>query len=302
VQGKPVWVALRGRDWNFSDDSLLSMLQRTVALQRAFWDDFEVPYYTVVLTPLAPRPVVSYGQVSATTTLYLGTSLTNSFTAFVTPHRHLDIEDLSHLFHHELMHHWIGCHIRNGGQPHDMQMAWFSEGFTEYFALKNQLKGGFLTEEQYMGRLNSDFFDVLHHSPKRSASNQEISGCFFTDPECRQIPYARGCVFAFFLDNAFKAGSRGQTSLHRLMLDMLEYYQRSDRDLLHNFDFFLQHCSDYLQKDALPAYEKYILKGQLISAEDFLLPPYLKMEVNENGMPFFWLDKSVDGWERGIRE
>jgi predicted metalloprotease with PDZ domain len=303
VQGKPVWLAIRGDDWGFADDSLFSMLQRTVALQRDFWDDFAMPYYTVTLTPLAQRPPVSSGQVLVSTRLaYLGTGLTNSFAAFATPHKSLGVEDLYHLFHHELMHHWIGCKIRSGGQPNDMQMAWFSEGFTEYFALKNMLKGGFVTPEQYMDRLNGRFFDGLYHSPKREASNRAIADSFFVNHDFERLPYLRGCVFAFFLDNGIKAGSNSRRALHDLMLDLLEYYQRSDRDLLSNFDFFLETSSDYLQKDVEPLYQTHIQEGKLIPADTYMLPPYLKMEVDEEGSPFFWLDKSVAGWEHGIRE
>jgi predicted metalloprotease with PDZ domain len=206
------------------------------------------------------------------------------------------------LFHHELMHNWIGCKIRNGGQPNDMQMAWFSEGFTEYFALKNMLKGGFVTTEQYMDRLNDRFFDGLYHSPKREAPNHAVADSFFIAHDFERLPYLRGCVFAFFLDNAIKAGSNDRRDLHDLMLDMLEYYQRSDRDLLSNFDFFLETCSDYLQKDVAPFYQTHIQKGKLIPADAFMLPPYLKMEVDDEGSPFVSLDKSVAGWENGIRE
>ncbi|HRI60357.1 MAG TPA: hypothetical protein PK228_11555 [Saprospiraceae bacterium] len=302
VQGKAVWMAIRGKDWAFQDDSLLSMLQRTVALQRDFWQDYDVPFYTVTFTPLATRPASSGGQVFVSTRVfYLGTGLTNSFAAFATPHKRLVVEDLYHLFHHELMHNWIGCKIRNGCNANDMQLAWFSEGFTEYFALKNMLKGGFVTPEQYVERLNDRFFNGLYHSPEREAPNSTVADSFFLDPDIERLPYLRGCVFAFFLDNAVKTGSNGAHNLHQLMLDMLAYYQRPDRDLHYNFDFFLETCTDYLQKDIMPLYQKHIQEGKLILAEEFVLPAYLKMETDEEGSPFFWLDKSVAGWE-GIRE
>lgn len=303
VAGKPVWFAIRGNDWGFSDDSLFSMLQRTMALQRDFWGDYELPCYSVTFTPFALNTAGSSGQVLVSAKLgYLGTGLTNSFAAFATPHKRLGVEDLYHLFHHELMHHWIGGKIRNGGLPNDMQLAWFSEGFTEYFALKNMLNGGFVTPDQYMEKLNDHFFDGLYHSPKREASNRAVADSFFIHRDFERLPYLRGCVFAFFLDNAIKTASNNQRDLHDLMLDMLEYYGRSDRDLLSNFDFFLETCSDYLQKDVAPLYQIHIQDGKLIPADAFILPSYLKMEVDEGGSPFFMLDKSVAGWENGIRE
>lgn len=297
IRGKPLWMAVRGREWGFSDDSLFSMLVRTVTLQREFWQDFDAPFYSVVLTPLASRPVAAAGQVFVSTRIsYLGTGLQHAFTAFATPHKLLEVKDLHHLFHHELMHEWIGGRIRNGCAGNDMQMAWFSEGFTEYFALKNMLKGGFLSAEQYMDRLNERIFRGLYRSPLREAPNSMVAARFFLDPEVETLPYQRGCVFAFFLDNAIKAGSAGQRNLHGLMIELLAYYDLPGRDLHGNFDFFLESCADYLKQDAEMLYRKHIVSGQLIPATAFALPPYLKMETDENGAPFFWLDKTVNGW------
>ena len=229
---------------------------------------------------------------------YLGTGLQHAFAAFATPHKLLEVKDLHHLFHHELMHDWIGYRIRNGCAANDMQLAWFSEGFTEYFALKNMLKGGFVTAEQYVDRLNERIFRGLYRSPLRETPNSVVATDFFLDPDVEALPYQRGCVFAFFLDNAIKTGSAGQRNLHGLMIDLLDYYDLPGRDLHGNFDFFLDICAEYLQQDMEMLYRKHILAGQLIPAVAFALPPYLKMEADENGAPFFWIDKNVAGWEQ----
>jgi predicted metalloprotease with PDZ domain len=294
VAGKPVCLAVRGDNWGFQDDTLFSLLQRMVATQRDFWQDFDMPCYTVALTPFegfAENP---------SDFAYLGTALTNSFAAFSTPHPEQDLDDLCRLFQHEMMHHWIGCHIRSGCR--NMQFAWFIEGFTEYFALKNMLDGGFATPDQYMKRLNDHIFEKLYASPKREAPNSAIADSFFRCPYLKELPYLRGCVFAFFLDNSIKSASNDRQNLHLFMLDLLEYYQQPGRDLLNNFDFFLERCSEYTETDVEALYQKYIQEGKLIPADEFALPPYLKIEQDEEGRPFFWLDKSVDGWKKGLKE
>jgi len=302
VQGRPVWLAIRGRDWGFHDDSLFSMLLRTVTLQRHFWQDFETPDYTVVLTPLAFEAASAAGAgLSAGRVSSLGTGLYQSFAAFATPGRKQTAEDLQRLFHHEMMHAWIGGKIRNGCAGNDMQLAWFSEGFTDYFALKNMLRGGLLTADQYLDRLNGIAAN-LYRSPRREAPNRVIADSFFLDRDVEKLPYLRGCTFAFYLDNAMKAGSNHRRNLHGLLLEMLDYYGQNDRDMNRNFDFFLETGSEYLQNDLAAIYRTHILQGQLIPAGAFILPAYLKMEPDEAGFPVFRLDKRAAGWEKGLGE
>ncbi|MBX2891804.1 MAG: hypothetical protein KF734_12795 [Saprospiraceae bacterium] len=303
VHGQDVWLAIRGRDWSFDDDALLTMLRQIVEVQRDFWQDFDLPFYTVTLTPLAPLPSTASGPIYEwSRAAYFGVAVINSFTAFATPFKSQSERDLCYLFHHELMHNWIGWQIRCGTGPSDMRMAWFSEGFTEYFALRNMLKGEFITPDKYVEELNRRFFGGLYRSPKREASNCAVADSFFKCPHLERLPYLRGCVFAFFLDNAIKAKSAGKAGLHDLMLDFLEYYQRPDKNLSGHFDFFIETCSDYLLQDVEPHFEKFIQEGKMIPADAFVLPPYFKMEVNNDGAPFFWLDKDVAGWEEGLKQ
>ena len=299
VGDQPVYLALRGNGWSFSDSSLLQMLKATVEIQRDFWQDRDIPYYTVTLLPLAPRPAMggarNYAQYQ-----YMGIGLTNSFAAFATPTPGLSLGDLCHLFHHELMHDWIGCKIRNGGPPDDMSLGWFSEGFTEYFAYKNMLAGGFITPEQYVERLNLDFIDPLYAQPMGQVSNKLVASGFFHCQDIAQLPYQRGCVFAFFLDNAIKQRSGGQADLHDFMLEMLDHYYEADRDLYSDFDFFLKNLSRYLGEDATPLYQRFINQGELIPLEAFNLPPYWKFIVDLDGLPILQLDQTVPGWREGM--
>lgn len=301
VNGRPVYLAIRGHDWSFKDEDLLDMLQKTVATQRAFWMDWDIPYYTVTLLPMAPRPAMSGGQ-GFSSVEYLGTGLRNSFAAFVTPSPRLAVADIRHLFNHEMMHNWIGNKIRSGGGPNDMRFGWFSEGFTEYFALKNMLAGGFIDADEYVETLNDDFFDRLYTSGIGEEPNDVVAAGFFSDQSKAELPYKRGFVFAFFLDNAIRNNSGGQKNLHDFMLDLLEYYSARSRDLSQNFDFFEEKLTEYLNQDAAPFIQKYIREGKRIAPESFALPKYWKMEIDESGTPRVRLDKTVAGWEEAVRK
>ncbi len=92
VSGQAVYLALRGNDWAFADTSLLALLRRTVEIQRGFWRDLDIPYYSVTLLPLAPRPGMA-GSRNLVSYQYMGMGLTNSFAAFATPTPGLGIAD-----------------------------------------------------------------------------------------------------------------------------------------------------------------------------------------------------------------
>lgn len=301
VGSRPVYLAIRGNEWSFEDSDLLDMLQKIVATQRAFWMDWDFPYYTVTLSPMAHRPVMSGGQASSSVE-YLGTGLRNSFAAFVTPSPHLQVSDIQHLFSHEMMHNWIGNKIRSGGGPSDMRFGWFSEGFTEYFALKNLLAAGFIPVDQYVENLNDDFFDKLYQSKIGEEPNDIVAAGFFSDQGKAELPYKRGFVFAFFLDNAIRSNSNGEKNLRNFMLDLLEYYSAGSKNLSLNFDFFEEKLSEYLKQDAGQLIQKYIGEGKRIVPESFILPKYWKMETDENGTPRVRLDKTAAGWEEAARE
>lgn len=300
VGNRPVYLAIRGNDWSFKDADLLNMLQKTVATQRAFWSDWDIPYYTVTLLPMAARPAMSGGP-GYSSVEYMGTGLRNSFAAFVTPSPNLEVADIRHLFNHEMMHNWIGNKIRSGGGPNDMRFGWFSEGFTEYFALKNMLNGGFIAADQYVETLNDDFFDRLYTSEIGEEPNDIVAAGFFSDQVKAELPYKRGFVFAFFLDNAIKSNSSGQKDLHHFMLDLLEYYSMRPHDLTLNFDFFEEKLTEYLQQDSDQFIQKYIREGKRIAPGTFILPKYWKMETDESGVPRVRLDKTVPGWEHDIQ-
>ena len=301
VRNSPVYLAIRGDDWPFSDTQLLEMLQKTVTTQRAFWQDWEIPYFTVTLMPLDLRPVMSAGSQYRSTE-YLGTGLRNSFAAFVTPSPDLDVTNLRHLFNHEMMHNWIGNRIRSGGGPNDMRFGWFSEGFTEYFTYKNMLNGGFITPDEYVETMNREFFKRLYSSSLGEEPNSLVSAGFFDSREKSDIVYKRGFVFAFYLDNAIKQSSGGEQGLHQFMLDLLDYYAIRTRDLLSNFDFFEVKLSEYLREESAPLLRQYIQEGKRISPGTYALPDFLKMETDQNGAPFIYLDKTTPGWEEGLRK
>jgi predicted metalloprotease with PDZ domain len=276
VADQPIYLAIRGDGWAFSDTAVLFLLNQTVAYQRFFWKDYAVPYYTVTIMPMkAPEGYTSY----------LGTGLIHSFAVFATPVTGFKLSDLDRLFHHELMHDWIGVKIRNGGQPNDMQLAWFSEGFTEYFSYLNQLSCGSLDTNTFIIAINERFFKGLWESKVAEQPNSYISANFFKHRDANELPYLRGFVFAYHLDRLIEQKSQNRHGLHDVLLEFLNYYYKENRDVLTGFEHFLSVLTKETGQNIKKMHEDYITNGKLIPSNQLLPMRGFSISVNGKGQP-----------------
>ena len=235
VHGHSLEVIMRGKEWRFSDTALVNLLAEVMACQEDFWKDTDRPGFTVVLLPLRNKKpdIIDYS----------GAALENALVAYADPALVNSTEDMVHFFHHELTHHWIGGKIRNGGPANDMTHAWFSEGFTEYFALLNQLQCGFIDSTMYAKIASQEFIQALEQSPVKHASNDQIAKGFFTDPALRRLPYLRGFVFARDLDGLIEKHSKGKRHLREVMLDLMTEYDKEGYTLEGHFDEVMKRFS-----------------------------------------------------------
>jgi predicted metalloprotease with PDZ domain len=276
VASQPIHLAIRGDGWNFSDTAVLALLNQTVTYQRSFWQDYAIPYYTVTMVPLKSHD--SYSS-------YLGTGLVHSFAVFATPVTDFELSDVALLFHHELMHDWIGVKIRNGGRPNDMQLAWFSEGFTEYFSYLNQLDCGMLDTSAYITVINQRFFKGLWESAVAEQPNSYIAANFFNNRGANELPYLRGFVFAYHLDRLMEKQTQNKRRLRDVMLEFLNYYYKGNRDVLTNFDHFVDILTKETGQNIKKMHEDYIITGKLIPSNQLIPMRGFSIRINEKGQP-----------------
>lgn len=294
VRGQAIYTAVRGK-WAFSDETLTATIREAVEMQREFWQDFELPFYTITLIPLRENSVKNTYRPGEIDLEYLGTGLTNSFAAYATNNPTVGIENLHHLFHHELMHDWIGGKIRNGGSdPNDMTFAWFSEGFTEYLAYKNLFKAGLLSADDFLYTLNEDFFQKHWQSPVATEPNSLIKQQFFTDNNVQELPYKRGFIFAFWLDNAIKKHSKNKASIRDFMLFLLKNYGAGKIGVSEDFSLFIKKASEFAGRDIGHFYQLKIIEGQQINVDEFILPNYWSINAQADNVPFF--EAVGDNW------
>jgi predicted metalloprotease with PDZ domain len=278
VYGKPVCFAVRGK-WHFEDTTLFNAILKTVKTQREQWNDRDIDFYSVSLIPYkVPTNASEWDKGS----LCMGNGLYQSFVTYAD--EECLLADFVDLFNHEMMHEWIGGRIDDGEPTEEICLRWFVEGFTEYFALRNRWKAGFMTEQAFFEELNKEYFTKHYQSPHAELPNLVAEQRRWEAFELERIPYRRGCIAALYLDAAIRQRSGNKKTLFGMMNDLMEYTYGTGRNLTDSYDFLVETLEDYYGKDASQWLGKHIDQGRKLRASDFILPNYLLVKDNE-GIP-----------------
>jgi predicted metalloprotease with PDZ domain len=275
VQNQPVYFVTRGKWLKFEEDSLVNMLKKTFEGHRAFWNDFRDTIYSVTFLPVGE---VVWNDKSKSLS-YGGSGLTNSFLSFASNNQGLEFSMIRYVYVHELMHRWIGGKIENAAEE---QQYWFSEGFTEYFTQKNMLRYGFISSAEFVENMNQDFMHPHYTSSTREKPNDSLNYEKFWsgDKEWEKLPYQRGCLYAFFLDNQLREKTNGKVNLDSIMREILAEVEKNPLQKL-DHRFFLTFVRKYLGKKGKKDFNRFILKGELIDFLKYTLPKGLACEKRE---------------------
>jgi predicted metalloprotease with PDZ domain len=190
VRGKPVTVAIAGKDWTFTDAEFVEGVDSIVATERTFFADDDFPTYLVSLIPV--------GHPDPHSRSLGGTGLTRSFACFLQPDTKLGLSggeafSVPHLLAHEMFHHWNGG-ITSMEEPEQL-VYWFSEGFTEFFARRILHRAGIGGTDELARSLNSALKDY-YLSPVRDEPGERIRQDFWKDRDVEKLPYLRGDLVA----------------------------------------------------------------------------------------------------------
>ncbi|MEX0290224.1 MAG: M1 family aminopeptidase [Flavobacteriaceae bacterium] len=300
IRGNNIYLASRG-DWvPFKDTTVMKILSRTIEVQRDFWKDHSQQYFTVTMRPIKQERGSSFQ----------GTGLTNSFATSISNNSYTDVEQLVYLFNHELQHNWIGHAIENSNEE---EQYWFSEGFTEYYTIKNIAKHRIhqLDESYFITQLN-EIIRNLYTSPVKEAPNSQINyDNFWSDRDYSKLPYYRGAIFAFYLDQLIHADSEGKNNLDDLMHDLLKGAVEEHKKITHKY--FIATVNKYLNGDIGTFFKDHIENGKLFPLEDVFMnigfeycPTTevfdLGFRLAEDQRQISWVDKESAAYKAGLRE
>jgi predicted metalloprotease with PDZ domain len=213
VEGRPVHVALAGRDWSFTAAQLADLVGTIVAQERRFFADFDIPYFLVTAIPI--------GQPAEGSRSMGGTGLKHSFSLAMLATTGLEGGHdfgMRGLLAHEMFHTWIGGAIA----PEDPEQLvyWFTEGFTDFYTRRMLLRGGLATPEEWASVVDARLAE-LYTSPAATAPNERIRTDFWTRGAVKRLPYLRGDLVAMLVDAWIHRRSSGARSLDDLMRELL---------------------------------------------------------------------------------
>lgn len=274
--------AIRGK-WAFKDADMGTLVASVLSQQRKFWDDYSTKRYLITIS--------AGGYENESEQSYTGTGLHNSFAVTAVCNNTTQVHSLNYLFHHELMHHWIGNQIKNGV---DEELSyWFSEGFTDYFARKNMYESGLITKAEYNALLDS-IFAIHYNNPLAGAPNDSIKPHFWDGSYYGKMPYNRGSIFAYYLDGKILQLSGWKYDLKTVMRIMLS--QTADEKRQFDWHWMQQEIQKLVNYDITPDIRKYILNGEPISIETWneTYPDQLELKPVRVFAPGFMSEKDTE--------
>ena len=272
VMGQPVWLAAQGEGFRFGMEDLADLLGAIVETERAFFDDFEAPFYLVTLIPV--------GHADPGSLSVGGSGLTDSFTLAVSPGMPLGMDETGRqrilwLLAHEYFHEWNGRVLRR--QTPAELAYWFSEGFTNYYTRRLLLRSGLIEIEEYLDSLNESLRD-FYTSRVHSAPNERILEDFWNDSAVKNLPYQRGDVVAIMTDHAIRKHSGGERSLDDLVI---EFMDRGREGWKISTDSFLERVAQETSEGFAQELHSILVDGDSPQLQSDVLAPCLNLELIE---------------------
>ncbi len=217
-----------------------------------------------------------------------GTGLTNSFAMFVTPD--LDFgnaeqrEQFRWVVAHEYFHQWNGLKLRVASLPHqnsdDTSLYWFSEGFTEFYAMRLLTRAGLQTPRRSLDVLDFKLKRYSNNS-KRNLSAAAVGPLFYSDADADQIPYLRGYLAAWQVDIAMRRASNATRSLDDAMRALVERANKEPGFRVTN-SFLVSYLVKGLPATDAESFRHFVIRGGASRLDIDSFAPCLEGELKTN--------------------
>ena len=246
-----------------------------------FWKDADFPFYFLAVTALQNNQK----EIGAG-----GFGIKNGFVMKLG--KKFDTR-VKYVTAHETSHSWIGSKMMLGNDSFDNQ--WFGEGFNDYITIINLANSKIYDEEDFLYYLNEETLKRHYESNVKGVHNDSIAAKYWTDySNYGVLPYRRGCIYAFYLDNQIRLASNGKFTIRNMLLDLYEFRKEKKQDEVLTVDDFINIGATYLDKKELEEQiAHYMIAGQPIDFNTIKLIHEFSIEFNDN-IPKVSLTENAD--------
>ena len=246
-QNKTISEAFNGETFQYFSDVM------------EFWKDYDHKYYWAAILPVQGKVIEGHSGSG-------GYAFENGF--YMNYGGELDARDAVFTICHETVHRWIGYDIDIGNSSFDHQ--WFGEGFTEYITMYTAINSGLMNLDEFYEEINDRKLSAHYTSNVKEVHNDSIGKLFWTNNEIQDLPYRRGFIFAFYLDNQIRLASKNTKTIREFLLALKDKASIKQDSLIEDeglltLEEFIQVGSQCLDKEKLKMdVEKYVINGKLI--------------------------------------
>jgi len=244
---------------------------------RRYWKDTRIIKYSLVLQPFLG---VDHNMS--------GVSFGNGFIGKYNEPDSIASGYRQFVISHEMGHYYLGDVVAFAGA--NVEGQWFDEGFNDYTTFFNLVSAGYMTAADFESEFNW-VFHQLYSSQIKNTPNDKIFENFWKLGDYQKLPYWRGCVFAFFLDNQIALATKQLHSIRDVMLALKQLVSSRDKKMFTNEEF-IDAVAKYLPRQQVEeAFKKYIIAGNSIVFDSAVLMPSLQVENKDRALVIHVVDE-----------
>lgn len=248
INGRKLTVVVAS-DFDIPTTEIADAAYKIVKTQRAWYNDFDFPFFYVVVNP-KPENLA-------------GVCIQNMFKCFID--KKSTTNGLYNLFSHEMFHVWLGQRISidDGDKFSINQFQWFHEGVNEYFARVVLREMKLVNESQWVDQFNIDVINIANDRYRNYTLQQFSalgdSGMF--GQEASKLSYYRGALLALRWHDQLLKKKNGK-SLKDFISYLFELYKRSPGRAIPESELFT--AGEKFGISVKEDYERYIVRGESI--------------------------------------
>ena len=215
----------------------------------------------------------------------IGGNHQNNFQLIFLSEHNNNLKEIIKVVAHERLHKWFGGFLKHGSQEN--YNKWFLEGFTDYYTYYLNYLNGIIDFEEYLKSYN-DCLEEYFSLPTVYATNEVIANNFWKGEVFERLPYLRGRIFAYELDNKIKEKTKDRMCLDDVIKYMIKISY--NKDIEFSTEFFIETLKTFTSLDISQLLCEQITLGKtLIKSKSFLGKAILsnkKITIPDYGFDF----------------